>query len=48
MPDFVDVSSGVEAAPGQKSVELMRAFIAAAQSAPADPGARQPFSSAAS
>jgi phosphoribosylanthranilate isomerase len=29
-PDFVDVSSGVEEIPGQKSIELMRAFLAAA------------------
>jgi phosphoribosylanthranilate isomerase len=31
-PYCVDVASGVESAPGRKSVELMRAFVAAAKS----------------
>lgn len=33
----VDVSSGVETAPGRKSPALIRAFVAAAQGRPADP-----------
>jgi phosphoribosylanthranilate isomerase len=31
--DIVDVSSGVETAPGEKSPDLIRAFVAAAHSA---------------
>lgn len=37
-PDVVDVSSGVEAAPGEKSPQAVRAFVAAARG-PADPAA---------
>jgi phosphoribosylanthranilate isomerase len=32
-PDVVDVSSGVESAPGRKSAELIHAFVVAARGA---------------
>ena len=38
-PDVVDVSSGVEAAPGEKSPQAVRAFVAAARAAAAALGA---------
>ena len=35
-PDFVDVSSGVETRVGEKSEELMRAFVAESEAAHGD------------
>ena len=39
-PSGVDVSSGVESAPGQKNPELIRAFVAAVRAAEGSPVAR--------